>query len=133
MGGKLFGSFMEYVSRYRMSIDGHASKVNIKVQDRDSPGPSDKSTTSMAGCVSKVGNGLSGSISTATSFPSSSPRPLGLAVLDRILADVGVLEGTYPDVDRHFEDVAEFGVGLDDEEVGVKIDSSPAESDDDRL
>jgi len=87
----------------------------------------------MAGCVSKVGNGSSGSISTVTSFPSSSPRPLGLAVLDRNFADIGVPEGTYPEVERHFEDVAEFGVGLEDEEAGVKIDNNPAESDDDRL
>ena len=87
----------------------------------------------MAGCVSKVGNGSSGSISTATSFLRSSPRPLGLAVLERNFADIGVPEGAYPEVERHFEDVTEFGVGLDDEVVGVKIDNNPAESDDDRL
>jgi hypothetical protein len=33
-------------------------------------------------------------------------------VLDRNFADVGVPEGTYPDVDCHFEDVAEFGFEL---------------------
>jgi hypothetical protein len=45
--------------------------------------------------------------------PTSFQNPsLGLLVLDRNFADVGVLEGTYPDVDHHFEDVAEFGFEL---------------------
>jgi hypothetical protein len=66
-------------------------------------------------------------ISPATSFPNPS---LGLLVLDRNFADVGVPEGTYPDVDRHFADVAEFGFELD---VVDRMDNSPADSEDDRL
>ena len=129
-----------YLDTNQLPIKTSPKNESICIQLRDSPGASARSTANIAGCTSKVGNGSSGLISATTGAFPKLPPTLGLLLPLANRAELGV-DGVYTaygapvDPARQRALPAGLGVGVAEptSAFGDRIESSPAEKDDDRL